>query len=342
MVDPRTFIEDPLRCLIGMQLAGRYQLTVEPQTRILIANMWQEHISLTTHARWGEWEKWAMKSTKPSMGLRYLVDTGWIANYLALHNLIGVEQDPLWHPEGDAFEHTCHAVDVAAMTMNESGMQNKETRLVLMFAALLHDVGKVSTTVKGEDGRIRSIGHEKAGVPIARDFLVSIGAPKDVIAKVLPLIQEHMNYKGGMSSVKAMRKLAARCEPATLCELAALVLFDHSGRPPLEPWDIIEKMELFIKMAQIAQVDNGVPHIVMGRHLIEQRGWRPGPAMGRKLEELHRSWLAGKFDTVEEGLKLVRDLRQIPDDIHEVTYRGTPMIVNTEGPNFPPGPMPIG
>ena len=33
MVDPRTFIEDPLRCLIGMQLAGRYQLTVEPQTR---------------------------------------------------------------------------------------------------------------------------------------------------------------------------------------------------------------------------------------------------------------------------------------------------------------------
>ena len=66
----------------------------------------------------------------------------------------------------------------------------------------------------------------------------------------------------------------------------------------------------------------------MGRHLIEQRGWQPGRAMGRKLKELHRSWLAGKFDTVEEGLKIVRDLRQIPADIHEVTYRGVPMKVN--------------
>ena len=62
--------------------------------------MWQSYNGLTTHARWGEWEKWALKSTKPSMGLRYLVDTGWIelsgvANLLESSKIV-------WHPEGDA------------------------------------------------------------------------------------------------------------------------------------------------------------------------------------------------------------------------------------------------
>jgi len=308
--DYRTFLDDPLRPLIGMQMCGRYQLTVEPQSAIMIAHMSPSFATLTTHAQWSEWEKWALKSTRPSMGLRYLRDVSWIAQYPALFNLIGVEQDKTWHPEGDAWEHTCHVVDVASYVISQSGITHKETHLTLMFAALLHDVGKVSTTVRGDDGRIRSIGHEKAGVPIAKAFLEQIGAPLDVIANVLPLIAEHMNWKGGMSSIKAMRRLASRLQPADVKMLAAIVLFDHAGRPPLDPIETMEKMEIFTEMAETAGVLNGIPQIVYGRHLIE-RGWTPGPQMGRKLKELQALWIAGKWSMLEEGLKLVKELRPI-------------------------------
>ena len=336
MVDPRTFIEDPLRGLIGMQLAGRYQLTVEPQTRILIANMWQSYSGLTTHARWGEWEKWALKSTKPSIGLKYLCDVSWMTWYPALYNLLGLEQDSVWHPEGDAFEHTCHAVDAVADYFNtKPPVDNAQAlRLVMMFTMLLHDVGKAKTTSHEADGRIRSIGHEKAGVPIAEAFLQFIGAPGWLIARVLPLIQEHMNWK--VETKKAVRRLASRVAPSSIRDLCGVVVFDHAGRPPLEVEDaLLDRLDALIAKAEESGCDEEVKPLIMGRHLIEQRGWTPGPAMGRKLEELHRSWLAGKFDTVEEGLRTVRDLRQIPADIREVTYRGVPMKVGEEKQNFP-------
>ena len=115
----------------------------------------------------------------------------------------------------------------------------KEIRLVQMFTMLLHDVGKVSTTVKGEDGRIRSIGHEKAAVPLAREFLESIGAPNWLVARVLPLIQEHMNYK--VETKKAVRRLASRLAPSSIRDLCGVVVFDHAGRPPLEVEDMLLK-----------------------------------------------------------------------------------------------------
>lgn len=66
--------------------------------------------------------------------------------------LKGVMQPPQYHPEGDAFIHTMQAVQLVH--------DNDDERV--FWAVLLHDIGKISTTIELE-GRIISHGHDLAG-----------------------------------------------------------------------------------------------------------------------------------------------------------------------------------
>lgn len=294
------FAEDPLRVLRGMQFCGRFNLGANYRTIRMCQDLFAEYPTLAKERIWEEWKKWALKSTVPSRGLQFLAQTGWIAWYPELFNLQGVEQDPLWHPEGDVWEHTLHTVDKMIYRCEQRNIFGTE-RLVRVFAALCHDMGKVNTTVKGEDGRIRSIGHEKAGIGPTRSFLESIGCPEAIIEQVIGLVAEHMNYKGAMASKKALRKLAHRLFPATIRQLTSVVWADHAGRPPLP----VDKEDMLAELLQRAEADgcaDDVPEVVKGRHLLAI-GWTPGVHMGKGLQNCYNAWLNARFDTAEDGVR---------------------------------------
>ena len=78
-------------------------------------------------------------------------------------------QDPEWHPEGDVFVHTQLVLDRARELIDDLSYPRQVT---VMLAALAHDFGKPATT-KFIDGRLRSLGHEEAGVPPAESFLIA-------------------------------------------------------------------------------------------------------------------------------------------------------------------------
>ena len=300
VTDEAHFGEDPLRVLRGMQFCGRMLLVSDRETDILCASLVDQARYLSPSAVWGEWEKWALKSKLPAAGLYFLSDCGWLSLYPALDNLRDVEQDEVWHPEGTAWHHTLYTVNAMVKLCERKGITGEE-RLIRVFAALLHDVGKPTTTVKAEDGRIRSIGHERAGVEPAKGFLKSIGCPLHIQEKVLPLIAEHMNYKGAMASKKALRKFVHRLGKANVYQLCDVVYADHAGRPPL-PVDREEVLNELIGRCREAGIDQGIKPVVTGKHLIAL-GWTPGPHMGRALTQCHQAWLGGKFDTVADGIK---------------------------------------
>ena len=112
------FVEDPLRVLRAMQLAGRFDLTLDPATAALCRSIAPTFAELPVERIWHEWAKWAEKSAapfgRPSAGLRALADTGWLAHFPELAALAGCPQDPEWHPEGDVFAHTGHCCDALA------------------------------------------------------------------------------------------------------------------------------------------------------------------------------------------------------------------------------------
>lgn len=180
-----------------------------------------------------EWFKWAMLSQRPSAGLCFLKDTGWLRHFPEIAALDGTPQDPEWHPEGDVFVHTCHCCDALA-ALPEWTMADPTTRQVLMFAVLAHDFAKPQTTHEAErDGRLRIVspGHEEQGGPLAEAFLTRIGAPNEMKERVMPLVKHHLAHLQTTSD-RSVRRLANYLKPATIAELCLVMTADHFGRPP--------------------------------------------------------------------------------------------------------------
>lgn len=293
------FADDPLRVLRGMQFCGRFDLIANNETVQMSRSLLNEFDTLSTERLWLEFEKWATKSIKPSRGLVFLHRSGWLKKFPELYNLIGLEQDTDWHPEGSVWQHTKFTVDVAVKIAKRECLNTRQT-LVLVLAALLHDVGKVSTTEFCEDGRIRSKGHDTIGANLAANFLTSIGAPLDVIHDVCILIKEHMVHVGVQNADKRLaRRLVNRLDGVSVKMLAYLIESDHSGRPPHKA-GLPEQMEEIVSIANELKIENKVEPLLLGRHLIEL-GMHPGKEFGIILNAAFEAQLDGVFEDVESG-----------------------------------------
>lgn len=152
-----------------------------------------------------------------------------------LRDLVGVPQDPVWHPEGDAFQHTTYVVDAMAALCDRNNIQG-DRRVMFFLAAVCHDLGKATTTIfHAAKGRWVAPGHDVAGVPIAEKFLKSIETSPEIVAQVLPLVRHHMVHCRQGFTTKAVRKLARSLHPMTIRDLLLLMEADCNGRPPLPP-----------------------------------------------------------------------------------------------------------
>ena len=209
-----------------------------------------------------------------------------------LEPLADTPQDPEWHPEGDVWTHTLLAMDEAAPLV--AGL-DRPRALAVMLATLAHDLGKHGTT-RTIEGRIRSLGHEEAGVPLAGSLLARWGVHTllgyDVRGQVLGLVGNHL--KPGQLyddrarvSDGAIRRLARKCEPALLYRVARADCLGRTGDfPPVA-------MEWFLDRAQQLEVAvRPPPPILMGRHVLAM-GVSPGPEVGRIVHAVYERQLDG-------------------------------------------------
>lgn len=289
------FSEDPLRVLRAVQFAARFDMTMDDATVTQCIKLLPEYSTLPKERIWAEWEKWARLGRKPSAGLRILSLTEWIMEYPELLDMQITMQDTVYHPEGNVWNHTLHAVDQAVLAADRDNASD-EDRVVGVFAALLHDVGKADTTVVQTDGRITSHGHDKAGIIVAGRFLDRIGAPAWVKQRVVNLVGEHMWGVDGQYSQRAVRRLTHRLGQAgnTIRDLTRLVTADNSARPPLGGGVPMRMLQAEMDAAQMGVVDGGPKPILLGRHLIDM-GWTPGPKMGTMLKKAFEAQLDGEF-----------------------------------------------
>lgn len=311
------FVEDPLRVLRGFQLAARFGLKMAPETAELCQSLRSTYAELPVERVWTEWEKWAEKSTKPSDGIQVLLDTGWLELYPELFAMKGVQQDPEWHPEGDVLVHTMHVVDAAADIAERENMNSKD-RLVLLFAALCHDLGKPETTVMSE-GRWRAPAHASEGKAPTIRFLKSIGAPAWLIEQVVPLVAEHMVHIGTEMTDRVVRRLANRIFPANIKMLAHVIEADVSGRPPLEK-KLPEEARKMVTVAEGLKVEgNKAPRLLGGKDLLSMADnqeippeyMKPGKHFGVLLDYLYEKQLDGVFTTAVEGKEFLREMFDI-------------------------------
>jgi tRNA nucleotidyltransferase (CCA-adding enzyme) len=300
------FSEDPLRVLRGMQFAGRFNLKAAPDTLVLCRKIRDTYGELAVERVREEWFKWAAKSTVPSAGLRFLLDTGWIDHYPELHAIVGTPQDPEWHPEGDVFTHTLHCCD-ALVQLPGWQQAGEESKIVLALAILTHDFGKATTTVRAErDGRERIVspGHEDVGVTVAEQFLARIDTPRAIIERVLPLVRNHMAHLHEPSD-RSVRRLARRLVPETIEGLCVLMTADAFGRPPRPPRVPTMVTALRKRAGELNVQDRAPEPILKGRHLIEQ-GMTPGKNFGEILDAAYEAQLEGAFFDLEGALQWLK------------------------------------
>ena len=299
--DPERFPEDPLRGLRVAQLAARLEMAPDEELVALCRAL--DLSELSGERVFDEFGKLLLRAAKPSIGFKVLEDAGQLRFFPELDALRGVPQDPEWHPEGDVWVHTLMVLDAAATLRGaqtggagtgrdwartpgvERPHDDGADDLALMLGALCHDLGKPTTTER-IGGRIRSHGHDVAGVAPTRTLLGRMRAPSALIDKVAALVEHHLApalFIRNEATAKGYRRLARKLGGAgTGIELLVRVArADHLGRTTDDAKaGRFDAGDAFLAAARAHSVERTAPRdAVLGRHLIE-RGLRPGPGFG--------------------------------------------------------------
>jgi tRNA nucleotidyltransferase (CCA-adding enzyme) len=305
-VDARTFGEDSLRVLRAVQFAARFDCTLDPATLDLCRTIPLD--DLPCERIWGEVEKLLRQARRPSIGLALARDLAIVERlWPELHALIDCPQDPEWHPEGDVWIHTLMVVDGARQRIDDLPMPQQNA---VMLGALLHDVGKPSTTAF-EDGRIRSRGHEAAGVPPATEMLDRLNVRTmegfDVRREVLGIVAYHLAPGSWFKAPQpvgdgAFRRLAAKVDLELLARVAAADCAGRGGNHDCSA------MDWFLDRARALGVQHAPPApLLMGRHLLDL-GISPGPGMGELLKQVYERQLDGDVQTLDDAMAEARRL----------------------------------
>ena len=292
-VDDKTFIEDPLRVLRAAQFSARFDFKIAPETIELCKTI--DLSALSSERIEIEMKKALLKSKKPSLFFENLREMNQLGYWFKeLEQLIGIEQNKKYHPEGDVWTHTMIVLDNAAKFRDEVG-----DAYSFMLFALMHDLGKIETT-DIIDGEIHSYQHEIVGVEIAERFLERVCHEKKVKNYVLKSIPLHMRPSmlfESKSKVKKTNKLFDEAvEPKDLIYFS---LCDKHVETSKE--EELEKKEFLFERFRVYEETMEQPYIT-GKDLLEL-GFKSGVELGKMLELAHKLRLAGV--SKEKALKQV-------------------------------------
>lgn len=283
MVNPLTFMEDPLRVLRVAQFSARFEMRVEENTKNHCKRMVEdgmlEHLSIE---RVYEEYKKILMSNHPSIGFEFLRDINALPKYLS--DLIDCDQRRDFHPEGSVWNHTMLVIDLAALCKDKT--DDPES---FMWSCLLHDIGKPLVT--NEKGSAPN--HNGAGVEVFKD--VKLISSKKMRVYIETMIYYHMHLmnmaKYHSSDVKYLRLLKLIDKKISLSDLMFISICDKLGRGRLAS----DQYNEFISYTQdkIERLgDKALLPIVVGQDLIDA-GFRNRSRYKRLLDEAYDMQLQG-------------------------------------------------
>ncbi|HLF83212.1 MAG TPA: polynucleotide adenylyltransferase [Blastocatellia bacterium] len=292
-----TFIEDSLRVLRAVQLAARFEMSIDPATVELCRAI--DLSDLPCERIWGEIEKLLTLAAHPSIGLAAALDLGALDRlFPEIRALVGYQQEGDVHPEEDAFNHAKSSLDEAVRLASDL---SKPKRIAVMLATLCHDLRQPITSAKVD---VEPPERDKAALEPTRSILGKLGlygiGGYDVRSQVLALVREYHKpsefYQRESTSDGDFRRLAQYVDIDLLYRVAKACARGSGSASSSIPAD------WFIERARALGVEHGPPApLLQGRHLIEA-GFEPGPQMGKLLRSVYELQLDGKVTTSEEAL----------------------------------------
>ncbi len=282
------FSEDRLRLIRAVRFAAFLDFDIEPATRAAIAELAPKVTTISPERIADELRK-ILTRHGASRGVRLLREVGLLRQILPeVEAMVGVEQPPSWHPEGDVFTHSLLALDF---------LENPSFELAM--STLLHDVGKPPTIQRGE--RTRYPHHESVGARIADAICQRLRLSNDSRHRIVWLVKRHMVFVGAEKMrLSTQKRLFA--EPG-FDELLAL----HKADVLASTSDLAAHRYTVNRRRELTQEKILPPPLVTGHDLIAM-GVRPGPVFKQILAQIRDEQLEEKIHTREAGLQRARDL----------------------------------
>ena len=179
------FADDPVRVLRLARFRARFgpEWSVAQETKELVFKMGKAGVlaELTAERVWQEMSRALMEPYA-----RLFFDT--LLELNALHTIFpeiyalkSALENPQWHAEGDAFEHTMMVLDQAVM----NGYS-----LTARVCALTHDFGKGLTPKHLLPSHK---GHADTGVPVVEAFCLRLRVPKNIRVAAMKVCKYHMH-----------------------------------------------------------------------------------------------------------------------------------------------------
>ena len=281
---PRRFQEDHLRMLRAVRFATTLDFAIEPATADAIRALAPQIQRISAERIRDELFRLLTEARQAGDALHLLHQVGLLPEILPeVTAMIGVEQPPEFHPEGDVFTHTRLMLDALP----------PHPPLALALAVLLHDVGKPPTanyaTLPDGTQRWRFENHAAIGADISRTILERLRAPHALIETVTTIIAGHMRIADApnMRPAKLRRLLGA---PTFELELELHRLDCISSHAQLDVYDFLQA-----KKEDYAAEPALPPPLVTGRDLIAC-GHNPGPAFSSMLKAAYDRQLEGITD----------------------------------------------
>ena len=281
------FGEDHLRILRLVRFAAKLGFTVDPASKRAAADAAEKLRLIAAERIRAELEK-ILTGPRPAEGFEMLADLGILRVVLPeVDALRGVEQPKRYHPEGDVFVHTMLLLRHAAWRTPG-----------IMWAALLHDVGKPGTQTF-KDGVPHFYGHEVLGADIAAGILARLHFSSALSGTVTAAIRHHMRFASvhEMKKAKWMRMIADPNFPLEL-ELHRLDCIACHG--------LLENYVLMLdRMREYARLPAPRKPFLNGNDIIAL-GVKPGAVFSRILREAEDLRLEGALTSREQSLEWLR------------------------------------
>ncbi|MFA7244648.1 MAG: HD domain-containing protein [Candidatus Magasanikbacteria bacterium] len=293
-----TFSEDPLRMLRAARFASQLNFEIDKKTYQAIKTN-KERLKIISAERIQEEFFKLLSTPKPSIGLWILYETGLLQEFLPeVCDLWGVEE-VYGHTHKNNLAHTFQVVD---------NLAERSDKVLLRYAALMHDIGKPGTKqFEAKRGWTFDM-HEHLGRKIVRDISKRLRMSKQDSEYVSKLVRWHQQPIALMDkgiTDSPVRRLVVNLGDE-LDDLLILCRSDiTTGNPKklekrLKNYDILES-----RIAEVLEKDKlrAFHSPVRGEEIMELCNLKPGPTVGRIKKALEEAILDGKVQNDYEKVK---------------------------------------
>ena len=349
LIHERSLLDDPVRSLRAVRLAHSLGFVLTPETETAVRAA-APHLNQISAERIRDELLKLLETAVPHHAVADLANLGLLAEILPdIMALTPVEQSAPHHEP--VFAHTLSVL--RWLTVVEAAIEPQRTqknsassvlsavkkilepyaaqiqalwqeevdggvngRMLLRLGALFHDVGKAQTQTIEEDGRIRFLGHEKAGADLTGQILRRLSLSNEAIARVKKIVAGHMRplhlaNSGGKLSRRAVYRYFRETAVSGI-NIALLSLADHlatyEGTGPDAQWQALLQVVSDLCHHYFERHEETVapPPLVDGRMLMDALTLQPGPEVGRLLRLIQEAQAAGELETAVAAIEFAR------------------------------------